>query len=264
MKLRCLFLGDIVGHPGRAAVRVLLPSLRQQYQAELVVANVENAAGGFGITGPVAEELHDAGIDVMTTGNHVWDKKEVYGFLESCPYLVRPANYPPGVPGRGTLLHRLPGLSVGVVNLSGRAFLDCLDDPFRLAPELVAPLRRETPLIIVDFHAEATAEKVALGWHLDGQVSAVLGTHTHVPTADARILPGGTAYITDVGMVGPRDSVLGMDTATILQRFRTQLPLRFPVAEGPVLLCAAYFELDVESGRAERMELVMQTWENAG
>ncbi len=261
MKLRCLFLGDIVGRPGREAVKALLPKLRQRYDAELVVANVENAAGGFGITAPVAEELHAIGVDLMTTGNHVWDKKEAYPFLDECPYLVRPANYPPGVPGRGTLLYRLPGQSVGLVNLSGRAFLDNLDDPFRLAPELLEPLRRETPVVIVDFHAEATAEKVAMGWHLDGKASAVLGTHTHVPTADARILRGGTAYITDVGMVGPRDSVLGMDTDTILRRFLTQLPARFPVAGGPALLCAVYLELDRETGRATRIEQVLETWE---
>ncbi|MGE5552648.1 MAG: TIGR00282 family metallophosphoesterase [Betaproteobacteria bacterium] len=265
MIVRCLFLGDVVGKPGREAVRALLPSLRQRYQADLVVANVENAAGGFGVTAPVAEELRAAGVDLMTTGNHVWDKKEAYPFIENCPYLVRPANYPPGVPGRGTLLQRLPGGPVvGLVNLSGRAFLDSLDDPFRLALELIAPLRRETGVILVDFHAEATAEKVAMGWHLDGLTSAVIGTHTHVPTADARLLPQGTAFITDVGMVGPRDSVLGMDTATILRRFLTQMPTRFPVAEGPVLLCAVYLELDAESGRATRIEQVLQLWEKTG
>ncbi|MDI6871320.1 MAG: TIGR00282 family metallophosphoesterase [Bacillota bacterium] len=264
MAFRCLFLGDVVGRPGREAVQALLPVLRQRYGADLVVANVENAAGGFGITAPVAEELHAAGVDLMTTGNHVWDKKEAYPFIADCPYLVRPANYPPGVPGRGTLLHRLPGGgSVGLLNLSGRAFLDSLDDPFRLAPELLEPLRRETRVILVDFHAEATAEKVAMGWHLDGQVSAVIGTHTHVPTADARLLPGGTAFITDVGMVGPRDSVLGMDTATILRRFLTQMPERFPVAEGPVLLCGVFLELNEVSGQAERIEQVLETWEKA-
>jgi metallophosphoesterase (TIGR00282 family) len=265
MILRCLFLGDIVGRPGREAVEARLPALRQRYGVDLVVANVENAAAGFGITAPLAEELHAAGIDLMTTGNHVWDKKEVYSFLDDCPYLVRPANYPPGVPGRGTLLHRLPGgPSLGLVNLSGRAFLENLDDPFRLAPELLAPLRRETGAIIVDFHAEATAEKVAMGWHLDGRAAAVIGTHTHVPTADARLLPQGTAFITDVGMVGPRDSVLGMETATILRRFLTQMPARFPVADGPVLLCAVYLELDADTGRGERIEQVFEVWERAG
>lgn len=262
MKLRCLFLGDIVGHAGREAVRILLPELRKRYAADLVVANVENAAGGFGITGSVAEELRGYGIDLMTTGNHVWDKREAYAFIDTCPYLLRPANYPPGAPGRGSLLHRFRGVTVGLVNLSGRVFLENLDDPFRLAPELVGELRRETPFVLVDFHAEATAEKVAMGWHLDGKVSAVVGTHTHVPTADARILPGGTAYITDVGMVGPRDSVLGMDTATILQKFLSQMPARFPVAEGPVVLCGVYIELG-ENGRAEAIEAIQTCWGDA-
>lgn len=261
MGLRCLFLGDIVGNPGREAVRALLPRLRERYEADLVIANVENAAGGFGITGPVAEELHGYGIDLMTTGNHVWDKREAYPFIDSCPYLLRPANYPPGTPGQGKLVHRLGGRTVGLVNLSGRAFLDSLDDPFRMADKLVGELREVTPWVLVDFHAEATAEKAAMGWHLDGKASAVVGTHTHVPTADARILPGGTAYITDVGMVGPRDSVLGMDTDTILQRFLTQMPARFPVAAGPVLLCALYLELGA-SGRAEAIQPIQLTWEN--
>lgn len=264
MNLGCLFLGDVVGHPGRHAVRALLPRLRQRFHPELVLANVENAAAGFGITAPLAQELREAGVDLMTTGNHVWDKRESYGFIDDCSYLVRPANYPPGAPGRGSLLHRLPGLSIGLVNLSGRAFLEPLDDPFRAADELVEDLRRETPLIIVDFHAEATAEKVAMGWFLDGRVGAVLGTHTHVPTADLRILPQGTAYVTDLGMVGPRDSVLGMDTPTILKKFRSQMPARFPVAGGPVLLCGVYFELDCDTGRATRVEAVQEIWENGG
>ncbi|HHW14221.1 MAG TPA: TIGR00282 family metallophosphoesterase [Firmicutes bacterium] len=259
--MRCLFFGDVVGRPGREAVKGLLPVLRQRYSPDLVLANVENAAGGFGVTAAVAEELHSAGVDLMTTGNHVWDKKESYRFLDACPYLVRPANYPPGVPGRGFLLHRLPGCGVGIMNLSGRAFLDPLDDPFRLALELAEALRRETTVILVDFHAEATAEKVAMGWHLDGKVSAVLGTHTHVPTADGRILPQGTAYVTDVGMVGPRDSVLGMETATILQRFKTQMPARFPVASGPVAVNAIFLEVEVETGRALRFEQVLDVWE---
>lgn len=242
----------------------LLPGLRQRYGPDVVLANVENAAGGFGVTAAVVEELHSAGVDLMTTGNHVWDKKESYQFLDACPYLVRPANYPPGVPGRGSLVHRLPGCGLGLINLSGRAFLDPLDDPFRLALELAEELRRETPVIFVDFHAEATAEKVAMGWHLDGKVSAVLGTHTHVPTADGRILPRGTAYLTDLGMVGPRDSVLGMETATILHRFRTQMPARFPVASGTVTAGAAFLEVEPETGRTLRFEQILETWERTG
>lgn len=260
MRIRCLFLGDIVGKPGREAVGATLPELRRRFGADLVIANVENAAGGFGITEAVAQELRSVGVELMTTGNHVWDKREAYAFIADCPYLVRPANYPPGAPGRGSLVYRVAGIPVGLVNLSGRAFMDNLDDPFRLSLDLVESLRRETQLIIVDFHAEATAEKVAMGWYLNGKASAVLGTHTHVPTADARILPRGTAYITDVGMVGPRDSVLGMEPETILRRFLTQLPARFPVAEGPVTVCGVSLELDAESGKAERIEPFVETW----
>lgn len=227
-----------------------------------MVANVENAAGGFGITGPVAEELHSLGVDLMTSGNHVWDKREAYPFIDACPYLIRPANYPPGAPGRGSLIYRRGNQALGLLNLSGRAFLDSLDDPFRMALDLVEELRRTTPLILLDFHAEATAEKVAMGWHLDGKVSAVLGTHTHVPTADARVLPRGTAFITDAGMVGPRDSVLGVKVETIVERFLTQMPARFPVAEGPVIVSGVYLDLDDGTGEARDIVPISEIWQN--
>ncbi|MDN5361505.1 MAG: 2,3-cyclic-nucleotide 2-phosphodiesterase [Moorella sp. (in: firmicutes)] len=255
--MRILMIGDVVGRPGRKAVREVLPSLLQEHRPDLVIANGENAAGGNGITPDTAGELFASGIDLLTMGNHVWDKREALTLLEQEERIIRPANYPPGTPGRGyTLFPVREDLKVGVINLSGRTFLPPLDCPFRLGQELAAELRRETRVIVVDFHAEATSEKVALGWYLDGQVSAVVGTHTHIQTADARVLPGGTAYITDVGMTGPRDSVLGVKTEIILHRFLTQLPVRFEIADGVVQLEAVLLDIDAATGRAMGIQRV--------
>jgi len=247
--LRILFVGDVHGRPGRRAVARRVPALRREWQVDFVVANAENSAGGVGLTPQTAAELFEAGVDALTGGNHTWAKREAYELLDADPRLVRPANYPPGVPGRGSTVLRRGGLALAVLNLQGRVFMDPLDDPFRVARAEVDRLRKETPFILVDFHAEATSEKIAMGYYLDGQVTAVVGTHTHVQTADERVLPGGTAYITDVGMTGPRDGVIGVDREAILQRFLTQLPIRFEVATGPVQFSAVLVEAD-SSGRA--------------
>lgn len=255
--MRILMIGDVVGRPGRKAVREILPGLLQEHRPDLVIANGENAAGGNGITPDTAGELFASGIDVLTMGNHVWDKKEAITLLEDEERIIRPANYPPGTPGRGYNLFEVKGgLKVGVINLAGRVFLPPLECPFRLGRQLADELRLETGVIIVDFHAEATSEKVALGWHLDGLVSAVVGTHTHIQTADARVLPGGTAYITDVGMTGPRDSVLGVKTEIILYKFLTQLPARFEIAGGIIQLEGVILDIDPVTGRAAGIQRV--------
>ncbi|MEW6335280.1 MAG: TIGR00282 family metallophosphoesterase, partial [Thermodesulfobacteriota bacterium] len=209
--MKILFIGDIVGKPGRRAVRELLPGIVEDHRIDLVIANCENAAAGFGVTGEVIEELQDCRIDVLTSGNHIWDKKEILEIIEGCDRLLRPANYPAGAPGRGCLVMTAPGgLRVGVINLAGRVFMHPLDCPFRTADREIGTLKSRADVIIVDMHAEATSEKIAMGWYLDGRVGAVVGTHTHVQTADERILPGGTGYITDAGMTGPFDSVIGI------------------------------------------------------
>ena len=249
--VRVLFFGDIVGHPGRRAVATVLPRWRAQYLPDLVVANGENAAGGMGITPKVAEELFARGIDVLTLGNHTFKHKEVMPLLENDPRVLRPANYPPGVPGRGYGVFPAGTGALAVVNLLGRVFMDPLDDPFRCAGELLPLLREQTRCILIDIHAEATSEKAALAWMVDGRVSAVVGTHTHVPTADARILPGGTAFITDVGMVGPRHSILGVHPEPVVTHFLTGLPARFTVAEGPAIVSAVLLEISATSGLAE-------------
>jgi metallophosphoesterase (TIGR00282 family) len=255
--LQILFIGDIVGQPGRKAIAELLPYLQDQYRPDLVIANGENAAGGNGITGKIAEELYQAGIDFLTMGNHVWDRKEVLDFIDLDDRLIRPANYPPGTPGRGySVIKTREGDKVGIANLSGRVFLPPLDCPFRTIDDLLPELKQETSVIIVDVHAEATSEKVALGWYLDGRVSAVVGTHTHIQTADERILPQGTAYITDVGMTGPRDSVLGVKTEQVLSKFLNQRPVRFEVADGPVQLDAVLLELDGMIGCARAIKRI--------
>jgi metallophosphoesterase (TIGR00282 family) len=247
--LRILFVGDVHGRPGRRAVARRVPSLRRELGVDFVVANAENSAGGVGLTPQTAGELFAAGVDALTGGNHTWAKREAYGLLDSDPRVVRPANYPPGVPGQGSTVIRRGGAALAVLNLQGRVFMEPLDDPFRVARAEVDRLRELTPFVLVDFHAEATSEKLALGYFLDGKVTAVVGTHTHVQTADERVLPGGTAYITDVGMTGPRDGVIGMDRDAILQRFLLQLPVRFEVASGAVQFNAVLVEADA-SGRA--------------
>jgi len=247
--MRILFIGDIVGQPGRQMVARHLKRLIAEHGVQMVLANAENAAGGFGITPSVGEELLSLGIDLLTSGNHVWDKKEVEGYLAKESRLLRPANYPEEVPGVGVHILRKNSCMLGVLNLQGRAFLPSIDCPFKAADRELAQICRVTDTILVDFHAEATAEKQAVGWYLDGRVSAVVGTHTHVQTADEQILPARTAYITDVGMTGPRNSVIGITPAEAIQKFITQMPRRFTVAHGPVQLCAVVLDI-AEDGRA--------------
>lgn len=257
MPVKILFIGDIVGAPGREAVARDLHRLIDRYRIDLVVANGENAAGGFGITEDKAMELYSLGIDVLTSGNHVWDKKESYQFIQREDRLVRPANYPLGTKGRGsTVVRTAGGVSVGILNLEGRVFMNSLDCPFRTADKEIELLKGQTNIIFVDFHAEATSEKVALGWHLDGRVSAVVGTHTHVQTADERILPGGTAYITDAGMTGSSDSVIGVKKELAIGRFLTQMPIRFEVAKKDIRLNGVVVAIDEMSGSAVSIERI--------
>lgn len=249
--MKILLIGDIVGKPGRRAVRELLPGIVEESRIDFVIANCENAAAGFGVTSEVVEELYVNHIDVLTSGNHIWDKKEVMGFVEDCETLLRPANYPDGAPGRGSVVMATRGgARIGVLNLAGRIFMHPLDCPFRAADREIGILRKKADVIIVDMHAEATSEKIAMGWYLDGRVAAVLGTHTHVQTADDRILPGGTAYITDVGMTGPFDSVIGIRKDVIMQRFLMQIPNKFDVAKGDVRLQGVIVEI-APDGRAQ-------------
>jgi metallophosphoesterase (TIGR00282 family) len=262
--VRLLFVGDIFGRPGRAIVRERVPELVREREIDLVIANGENSAAGFGITAQIAEEFFDLGIHVLTTGNHVWDKREItdyFSMADGNPYsparrLLRPANYPAGTPGWGVYEGKTAtGIPFAVINLQGRVFMPSIDDPIRTAEQLLKSI--EARVILVDFHAEATSEKVALGWFLDGRVTAVLGTHTHIPTADERILPNGTAYQTDAGMTGPFDSVIGVEKELILRRFLTGLPSRFEPAQGDVRLCATLIDCDPETGRALNVERLM-------
>jgi hypothetical protein len=253
--VRILFIGDIVGRPGRDLVRQGLAALVEYHQIDLVIANAENAAAGFGITREIGDQLLDWGIDVMTSGTHIWDKKEALDYIGAEPRLLRPLNYPAGVPGNGSYLARTKdGVSVGVINAMGRVFMLNIDDPFRRVPQEVEALTPRTRIIFVDFHAEATSEKIAMGWHLDGTVTAVVGTHTHVQTADERILPKGTAYLTDVGMTGPHDSIIGVETEAALGKFLNALPARFETATGNPRLNAVVIEADVHSGHATDIE----------
>jgi metallophosphoesterase (TIGR00282 family) len=259
--VRLLFVGDVVGRPGREVLARGLPRLRARHRPDLVVVNGENAAGGIGLTPATAKEIRKAGADVLTGGNHSWDKREIVPYLADHPEVLRPANFPEGTPGSGVhVLEAVPGVPVAVLNLQGRVFLDAIDDPFRCADVHLATLSaRGTRLVVVDFHAEATSEKIAMGRHLDGRVAAVLGTHTPVPTADETILPGGTAYITDVGMTGPYDSVIGVRTEQALERFRTQRPVRYSVADGDPRIAAVLVDADPETGRATAIERIAWT-----
>lgn len=250
-------IGDVVGKAGRRAVSVLLPKLKQELDPDIIIANGENAAGGLGLTRDTALSLFAFGIDVITLGNHTWAKKDVADFMDKEPRIIRPANYPPGAPGRGYgIFTTQSGAKVGVINLLGRIFMDPVDCPFRTADDVVEAMQDETDVVIVDIHAEATSEKAALGWHLDGRVSAVLGTHTHVQTSDQRVLPCGTAFITDVGMVGPKNSILGLDVQTVVTKFITRLPNRFEPAEGPAVLSAVSIEIDDATGLAVGIERI--------
>ncbi len=247
-----LMIGDIVGQPGRRALRRFLPGLRQEYGLDLVVANGENAAGGFGLTLAIAQELLDSGINILTSGNHIWAQKEIIPYLDDDLPVLRPLNYPPGVPGRGYII---AGKTM-VVNLMGRTFMNTLDCPFRAMDRLLAEIEHKPPVIIVDFHAEATSEKMALGRYLDGRVSAVLGTHTHVGTIDTQLLPLGTAYVTDVGMTGPLDSVIGDDAESVIRRFLTGMPHHLSVGKGRASLNAVMVEVAEDSGRAVKIERI--------
>jgi metallophosphoesterase (TIGR00282 family) len=252
-----LFIADVIGSPGRDVVRALLPSLRRRHDVHLVVCNGENSAAGFGLTREVARELFEAGVDVLTGGNHLWDKKDSMDYLAEEPRLVRPANLPPGAPGEGFRVFKASdGTPVGVVNLLGRVFMKEMDCPFRTADAVLEALRDRCKVILVDFHAEITAEKVALGWHLDGRVSAVLGTHTHVQTADDRVLPGGTAYLSDAGMTGGFDSVIGMDRHAALKRFLTALPQRLTPSSGDPRINAVLVQVDAATGRARAIRRI--------
>jgi 2',3'-cyclic-nucleotide 2'-phosphodiesterase len=253
--MQILFVGDIFGKPGREIARRAIPALVEQRGLDFVIANVENSAAGFGVTGDIAEVILSYGVDAMTTGNHVWDKKEVFDYFPREPRLLRPANYPAGVPGRGSYIGRTrSGEPVGVVNIMGRVFMSPLDDPFAVAVKEVEALRARTRIVIVDFHAEATSEKIAMGWHLDGRVTAVLGTHTHVQTADERILPKGTACLTDVGMTGPHDSIIGVTVDAALGRFLNSMPAKFEAATGPGRLNAVVISADPKTGHATAIE----------
>ncbi|HEX5039518.1 MAG TPA: TIGR00282 family metallophosphoesterase [Candidatus Limnocylindria bacterium] len=258
--IRICVIGDIIGKPGRLAVLHELPDLRRELEIDMVIANGENTAAGAGLTPSLAEELLDGGIDVITSGNHIWDKREIYDYLDTDRPVLRPINYPDETPGRGWLVHRTDaGAEVAVINAMGRVFMNQLDSPFTKIDELLDGAAEPLPAVrILDFHCEITSEKNAMGWYLDGRVSAVVGTHTHVPTADARVLPEGTAYVSDIGMTGPRDSIIGFRLDTVLPRFTRHLPTRFAVADGPVSFNAVVITVDIETGRASDIERVQR------
>ena len=259
MDFTILLIGDIVGAPGRKAVEVALPKLAERHRIDFVVANAENAAGGSGLTPEIADELFSRGIDVITTGDHVWRQKEIVPRLETDNRILRPANYPKSASGKGyALVDAKNGVKVAVINLLGRIFMQPANCPFETADEITGEMALDTPVIVVDMHAEATSEKVAIGWFLDGRVSAVLGTHTHVQTADERVLPGGTAYITDVGMTGPYDGVIGRAKDKVIAALTTAMPRHFDVAEGDVRLAGALVTVDSDTGRAKAIERVME------
>ena len=255
--MKVLFIGDIFGEPGRRALARAVPRLVGQRQIDIVIGNGENAAGGFGITPELAEELFDLGLAVITTGNHAWDKREILDYFPREPRLLRPANYPDGVPGHGSVVvESAGGEKLGVLQLMGRAYMPTLDCPFQVAKKELAALKKRTAAVIVDMHAEATSEKMAMGHYLDGEVVAVVGTHTHVQTADDQILPKGTAYLTDIGMTGPLHSVIGVRKELAIEKFLTGMPRRFEVASGPSVFCAVLLELDARLGKALSIERI--------
>lgn len=249
--MKVLFIGDIVGSPGRDAVRRLIPVLQKEYGLDFIIANAENAAGGSGITPKVADDLFNAGVCVLTAGDHIWKRREIFEVIDREKRILRPLNFPAGAPGNGwNVYNTAKGVKIGIINVQGRVFMEALECPFKTTRQAVEALSRDTRNIIVDIHAEATSEKVALGWYLDGLVSAVLGTHTHVQTADEKVLPGGCAYITDVGMTGPLDSVIGRTIDNVLERFITSIPRRFEVAKDNIQLQGVVVDLDENTGKA--------------
>lgn len=250
-------IGDIVGRTGRRALREVLPGLKKKLAIDFTIANGENAAGGLGITKKIFEEIIAYGVDIVTTGNHVWSKREILEFIDCEPHLLRPANYPPETPGMGAnIFETFKKVKIAVINLAGRVFLESIDCPFRKADELLCELQRHTKIIIIDFHAEATSEKVAMGWYLDGKVSAICGTHTHVQTADEQVLPGGTAYITDLGMTGTRQSVIGLNKEIAIQRFLTKLPQKYEATSGHYQFNAVEIDIDEKEGRALNIQRI--------
>jgi metallophosphoesterase (TIGR00282 family) len=254
-----LFIGDIIGDSGRKIAKECIPSLKEEYAIDVTIANGENSAGGFGLVPQVVDELYKMGIDVITTGNHVWDKKEIFPLIDTDKRLLRPINYPEGVAGRGSVIISLKNnLKVAVINVSGRVYMNHLECPFKTTKAIVENIRKETQIIIIDFHAEVTSEKNAFAWFLDGSVSAIIGTHTHVPTADERVFPCGTAYITDVGMTGSSDSVIGIKKELALRRFLLQIPTKFEVAKGNLKLCAVYVKIDDTTGKAIKIERIVR------
>ncbi|PLS16750.1 TIGR00282 family metallophosphoesterase [Bacillus sp. M6-12] len=256
--MKLLFVGDVVGSPGRDMVKEYLPRMKEKYKPHITIVNGENSAGGRGITEKIYRDFLEWGAQAVTLGNHAWDNRDIFEFIESAKYLVRPANFPKGTPGEGLKFIRFNQLEVAIINIQGRTFMPPLDDPFEKAEVLVKEARKRTPIIFVDFHAEATSEKQAMSWFLDGRVSAVIGTHTHVQTADNRILPGGTGYLSDVGMTGPYDGILGMEREAVIHRFLTSLPTRFEVPkEGRTVLSAVLLEIDEKSGSCKKINRIL-------
>ncbi|WP_102346869.1 TIGR00282 family metallophosphoesterase [Bacillus sp. Marseille-P3661] len=255
--MRILFVGDVVGSPGRDMVKSYLPKLQKKFKPTITIINGENAAGGKGITEKIYRSFLEIGANAITLGNHSWDNREIFEFIDSAKYLIRPANFPDSNPGQGYLILNINGIEVGIINLQGRTFLPPLDCPFKKADELIAKLKKRTNIIFVDFHAEATSEKQAMGWYLNGRVTAVVGTHTHVQTADYRILPDGTAYITDVGMTGPYDGILGVERDAVLKKFLTNLPVRFEVTNGREQLNAVIIDVDSKTGKAKSIQPIL-------
>lgn len=257
--MRVLFVGDVVGEPGREAIKTLVPKLTKSEKIDFVIANAENVAGGSGVTPPLADELLNAGVDVLTSGDHIWKRKEILDRIKDDKRILRPANYPSPAPGFGSaIFESKKGIKIGVLNLVGRVFMDAVDNPFKAAIEEIKKLIKDTKVIIVDMHAEATSEKVALGWYLDGSVSAIVGTHTHVQTADEKILPRGTAFIADVGMTGPFDSVIGRRTDQVLARFITQMPARFETAENDIQMHGVILDIDEKTGKAKSIKRIQE------
>ena len=258
--MRVMLVGDVIGRPGRRAFRKYVQQLRREKAIDVVIANGENSAAGKGLTRTSLDELYSGGADIVTTGNHVWDKKDVLEFIDQEPFLIRPANYPEGTPGKGYCLYPFKAKTIGVMNLSGRSFMPALDCPFQKVDALLREIQKQCDIIFLDFHAETTSEKMAMGWYLDGRVNGVAGTHTHIQTADERILPKGTAYITDLGMVGPWNSVLGVQTYKIIYKFTTGMPVRFEVeAEGPQVFSAVIVEIDDKSNQTLGIERILLT-----
>lgn len=256
--MEILFIGDVVGSPGRAMVQEYLSKLKRKYRPHVTIINGENAAGGRGITEQIYKQFLEAGANAVTLGNHAWDNKDIFEFIDEAKYLVRPANYPEGTPGKGLTFVKINSIEVAIINLQGRTFMTALDCPFNKAQELINLAKKRTNIIFVDFHAETTSEKQAMGWFLDGKATAVIGTHTHVQTADHRILPNGTAYLTDVGMTGPYDEILGMEKGAVIQKFRTALPVRFEVPKsGRAQLSACLVSADPETGTAKKIRPIL-------